>query len=176
MPDHGRDLHRTRDNHRMTGAAAAVGHDAERRAAIDAGGFGGRNVLGHDDALLHQLAQVQRRLAEEHAQHAAGHVLDVGGALAQVLVVDLGEGLDVALRHVVEAGLDVQPAGLEQPDGLADQRLILEHHLVRVENQRLLLAQVLLTCACIWAICCRVVTSACSKRAISAARLPASTV
>ena len=59
-------------------------------------------------------------------------------ALAQVFVVNLGEGLDVALGDGVEAGLDVQPGLLEIADGFPDERLVLQHHLVRVEDQRLL--------------------------------------
>ena len=55
---------------------------------------------------------------------------------------DLGERLDVAFCDGIEARLNVEAALLEIPDRLADQCLVLEHHLVCIENQRLLLTQI----------------------------------
>ena len=66
-----------------------------------------------------------------------------GVEIKQNKTVDLGERLDVARGNLVETCLDVAARRLELADRLADQRLIFQHHLMRVENQRLLLTQVL---------------------------------
>ena len=73
-----------------------------------------------------------------------------GGREARLVerAYELGAGCAGALAHAlgdgVEARLDVQPRLLEIADGLTNQRLVLEHHLVGVENERFLLAEVLL--------------------------------
>jgi hypothetical protein len=98
-------------------------------------------------------------LAEEVAQDPLGDVAQVARALPQVLVVDLVEGLDVALGDIVEARLDIRAGVFE----LASK--------IRASSGPRLCS----TSFLILVICWRVATSPCSKRAISSTRRPAST-
>ena len=70
-----------------------------------------------------------RVLAQQVAQDALADVLDIRGALAEVLVLGLGERPQMAPDDVVEDRLDVEEVGLEALDDLLPQRLVLEDEL-----------------------------------------------
>ena len=67
-------------------------------------------------------------------EDALGHILDVDDALLQVGVVDRGECTAVFLRDLVENEFDVVQLALQSAQGLVDQRAVLDHQQVRVED------------------------------------------
>ena len=152
-----------------------VGDDRQARALVDPGRIRRRQVVRDDDPPLDQAAEGVLRLAEEVLEDPLGHVADVAGALAQVLVVDLGEGLDVLLRDHVEAGLDVPAGRLEFADRLGDQRLVLEDEQVGVKDQGLVFPQALLDLVLDLRDLLAGDQERLSKRAISSRRLSGST-
>jgi hypothetical protein len=89
---------------------------------------------------------IERRLClpEQVVQNTLRHIPQVARALAQVLVVNLGKCLHIARRHLMEARLDIPTGRFELADRFADQRLVLQHHQMRVENRGFLGPNVLL--------------------------------
>jgi len=76
-------------------------------------------------------------------QHTRTQVLDVGGAFAQVVIVDAGEGTDVLLRHLRQCAL--RPVALlDQRYHFCPQRIVAQHVQVGVEQFALFRAQLAL--------------------------------
>jgi len=112
----------------------AYGFDAD---AAEAGG--GRDPLMN----LRPLVQVLEHGgdAEELVEHAPGHVADIGGALAEEVVLHLREDVDVALGDRLEAVLDVEAGPADLLGHLVDEGDVLEHQQVRVEDRGLRLVE-----------------------------------
>lgn len=85
----------------MGGAAAGLGHDAGDVVLVDVGGHGRGELAHHDDGVLGQRGEVHELLAQQVGEKAGLDVGDVGGALAEELVLHVGEHVVV---HVVGLG------------------------------------------------------------------------
>ena len=91
--------------------------------------------MADDDARLLEVAQVGLLLqAQQVVQDARGHVAHVGGALAQVFVLDGGQGGGVTLGDGVEGVFGVDLFLLDDAHDLVKQRAVFEHEQVRVED------------------------------------------
>jgi hypothetical protein len=151
--DHRRDVHAARDDGGVRGLAADVGDEAGEHALLELQHVGRRQVVRdqhqrHVDAVVQQqvlrglalAATAARRHRRGHALHVAqdalGHLLEVGLALAQVLVL-----------HVVELARQHFQLGGQRPFGVVealadpvldalDQLLVLQQHQVHVEQRR----------------------------------------
>lgn len=63
-------------------------------------------------------------------------VLDIERALAEIRVVDLAERFGVMLGHFVKNKFHVAEIGLQFAQNFIDQRPILDHEEMRIENAR----------------------------------------
>ncbi len=72
-------------------------------------------------------------------QQAPAQVLDVGGALAQVVIVHQLEAVDVLAHHLAQGALGPL-AGLDDLGHLTAQRSVFKHHQVHIEQCTLLRA------------------------------------
>ena len=70
--------------------------------------------------------------------HAPRNVMDVGGALPEIGVVNLLQGCRVPVGHPGEDVLHVEPIPLKGPQDLVQQRPILHHQEVSVKNAGIL--------------------------------------
>ena len=82
----------------MGGAAAGLGDDGGDVLLVDVGGHGRRELAHDDDGVLGERGEVHELLAEQVGEKARLDVGDVGGALAEQLVLHVGEHVVV---HVV---------------------------------------------------------------------------
>ena len=132
---HRRDAQRPRHDGGVRGLAADVRGKAEHVALVQLRGVGGRQVVADDDARLLEVAQIGFLLqAQQVVQHARGDVPHVGGALAQVIVLDGRQRRGVALGDGVEGVFGVDLLLLDHAHDLVDQRAVFEHQQVRVED------------------------------------------
>ena len=79
-------------------------------------------------------AEVAGDFAHEIADDAAGDVVDIEGALAEVGVVYLGEGLGVAIGDLGEDVLDVEAIALEGAEDFIDEGAIFDDEEVGIED------------------------------------------
>ena len=140
MPTTAGRLSEARHDGGMRGAAAGLRDDAADQFAVEAGGVGGREIVReHDGRHVHAL-EFRLRLALQVAQHAAGDVREIGGAFAEVIVVELAHLPGVDAHHLLIGEVDIhEPAEHLLLDRL-DERAVLEREDVRVENARVGLA------------------------------------
>ncbi|MNN27013.1 hypothetical protein D3C81_1405350 [compost metagenome] len=109
------------------------------------------DVMRHDDHAWRGLAvrgqgrhgrRRQHRCAGQHLQDPLHYLLDVGLALAQVLVLDLVELTHQFLEAGGERPLGVVAALADQGLGLARERLVVEDHRVHVQERAHFLGRV----------------------------------
>jgi hypothetical protein len=104
--DHRRDIERTRDDGGVRVLAADVGHKADEGAVAELQHVGRRDIVRDDNHLRLEFVLAAFGLgqhllgAQQHLEHALGHLLDVGLALAQVRVFDFVE----LRRQLVDLG------------------------------------------------------------------------
>ena len=137
---HGGDLQRAGHDGGVRGGAAEVGREAEDAVLAERGGLGGGEVVGDQHARLAQLLQVHGGVADQVAQDAAGDVLHVGCALAQVVVLHPHQGLGIAVGHEAQHGLDVLAQVVKLAHDLLDEGAVVHHQQVGVEDAGILLA------------------------------------
>ena len=97
----GGDLQSAGDDGGVGGAATGLGHDAGDVVLVDVGGHGRGELAHHDDGVLGQRGEVHELLAQQVGEKAGLDVGDVRGALAEELVLHVGEHVVV---HVVCLG------------------------------------------------------------------------
>ena len=96
-------------------------------------GVAGRNIPGEED-----VRQVMRRLvrvAAQHTHYAPRYVLNIRDTLAQVVVVHARHGLHVARHHGIEGTLCALRVALNAAPNLHEQRGILKHEQMSVEDE-----------------------------------------
>ena len=142
--DHRRDAQRPRHDGGVRGLAADIGGKAEHVALVQLRGVGRRQVVADDDARLLEVAQVDLLVqAEQIVQHARGDVAHVGGAFAQVIVLDGRQRGGVALGDGVEGVFGVDLLLLDHAHDFVEQRAVFQHQQVRVEDAAFLGAHAL---------------------------------
>ena len=124
---------RARDDRGVRGLAAGVGDQARDRGLVELRGVGRRQVVGDDDRVGRRL-QRPGVAAEQVAQHALAHELDVAAPLAQVLVLDLIEHAADVVDRAAQRPLGVDQLLADVADRRADEVLVVEHHLVRGDD------------------------------------------
>ena len=136
--DDGGDVQRPRHDGGVGGLAADVGAEAEDEGAVELRGVARVEVVGEEDVRGLDAREVAGLLAHQVVDDAAGDIVDVQRALAEVGVVDLAEGLGVAVGDALEDLLDVELVPREGAQHFVDERAILDHEEVRVEDARVL--------------------------------------
>ena len=76
-------------------------------------------------------------MGREQAQRAAGGIAHVGGARLPERVGQRGQYLRLLLRRLSERGGGAQPVGRDQRLGALDDRRVLQHQRLRLEDARL---------------------------------------
>ena len=66
--------------------------------------------------------------------YSLGHVLDIERALAQIGIIDFGQGLGVMRGDFLKNPLDIAKVGLQFPQHFVDQCAILNHEQMSVED------------------------------------------
>ena len=94
--------------------------------------------MRHQNVLLGRRQESLRRLALQIPDHPPRHVLNIERALAQIGIVDLAQRLRVIGRHFVENKLHIAKVGLQLAQDFIDQRPVLDHEQMRIENGRVL--------------------------------------
>ena len=95
--------------------------------------------MGHHDTRLGQVGEPGAgRPAHEVGQYALRHVADVGGALAQVGVLHVGQGVGIFFRRRVKGVLGRDQILTDEARHFLEQHRVFQHEQVRVEDQRLL--------------------------------------
>ncbi len=137
--DHARDLERARQDRRVRGLAADVGAEGHARGAVQVRGVGRRQVVRDD----HRARRRHRRPhvdAEQVAQDAIAHEVDVAAALAEVVLLDgVEDGLDL-LDGAAQRPLGVDLLLADAPPRRIDQVLVVEDELVRLDDVEVVLA------------------------------------
>jgi hypothetical protein len=121
-------------------APAEVGGVCKHHAAVELCGVAGRQIVRHDDAGLGGTRRRRRLRTGERAQHALLHVLQIDGALFEVLVGDAADRLDETIHHLVEGGGRVEAFGLDDGGGVVDEGDVGQDQQVRVEDTRVIVA------------------------------------
>ena len=142
---HGGDVHAACHDGRVRGLAPHVGDKAFEHAALEAQHVGRRDVAGHQHQglvaaeIVHALARrrhCRRHAPAQSAQQTLHHLFQVGLAFAQVGVFHL---VKLARQHFKlrrQGPLGVVET-LANPVGCgADQGLVLQQHVVHVEQSR----------------------------------------
>ena len=111
-----------------------LGDEAADQRAVDEGGVRRCEIARDDDVGMVQAVEFLSRFSEQVPEDALGHILDVDDALLQVGVVDRTERAAVFFRDLVENEFDVVQLALQSAQGLVDQRAVLDHQEVRVED------------------------------------------
>ena len=133
--DHRGDLHRAGHDGGVRGLAADVRGEAEHQFSVQQRGGRGREIVADDDARFLELAQVGLiGPAQEIVQHTRGNIPHVGSPLAEILVVHRAERGGVFLGDLLESGLRVDPLFVDHAGDLVNQRRVLQHQQVRVED------------------------------------------
>ena len=123
------------------GRAAAGGRDAPDEVAVERRGLAGRQVVGDEDARARRASRPPRRCPARWPQHAAADVVDVGGALAQVRVVEPAVvRAAAASAAAAQACAALRPAVVDRAPRRVEQRGVVEQQQVGVEDRRLGLA------------------------------------
>ncbi len=129
----GRQVHRARHDGHVRRGAAALGHHAQHLAAVERRHFRRRDVVRDEDARGFEAGE-PFAAARQVAQDAPGHVADVGGPFAEIVVFHFPQRAGIALGHV-EHGLFDVPAPLAQVAvDLVDEAGVVHHLQVRLEN------------------------------------------
>ena len=134
QPDDGREAQRARHDRGVRRAAAHVRAERQDELPVEHRGVRRRQVVGEQDVRVIDLRQRGRLPAGEVHHHAAGHVVHIQAAFAQIGIVHLFEEAGVAVGHLLEDGLDVAPVVLERAQDLVDERAILDDQQMRVED------------------------------------------
>ena len=135
QPDHRRDAQRPRHDGRVRGPAAHVRGEAQHLALVQLRRVGRRQVVADDDARLLEMPQVALLVhAEQIVEHADGDVAHVGRPFAQVIVLDGRQRRRVAFGDGVEGVLRVDLLRLDHAHDLVQQRAVLQHQQMRVED------------------------------------------
>ena len=90
--------------------------------------------MRHEDVRLGHGEKRLGRFPLQIANDAAGHVLNIERALAQIRIVDLAQRFRVTLRHFLKNEFHVATIGFEFAQDFVDQRPILDHEQMRIEN------------------------------------------
>ena len=136
--DHRRQPERTGHDGGVGSAAAQIGRQAEHEFAVHRRGIRWRDVVRHQDMGLGQRQKRLRRLPLKVSNNPARHVLDVDGALTQVGIVDLAQGIGIMVRHLLKDEFHIAQIRLELAQDFIDQRSIFDHEQVCVENTGIL--------------------------------------
>ena len=140
---HGRDVHAASHDGRVGGFAPDIGHKTAKHAALEMDHVSRRDVAGDQDQGLIAAkiartrcaaAKARLAIAAEFAQHALDHLLEVGFALADVGVLHL---IELARQHFQlgrQGPFGVVVARTDPVGGRTHQRLILQQHLVHVQD------------------------------------------
>ena len=88
-----------------------------------------------DDARLFQISQIDLGLKPEQVvKDTRRNVTHIGGALAQIIILDGGQRCRVTLGYCVECVLRVDFILLDDARYFIQQRAIFQHEQVRIEN------------------------------------------
>jgi hypothetical protein len=97
--------------------------------------------VADDDRRFFDMAQVYFRFQPEQiVQDPRRHVAHIRGTLTQIIIFDCGKGGGVALGHAVKSMLRVHLVVLNRPHDFIQERAILQHQQMGVENARFLRA------------------------------------
>jgi hypothetical protein len=96
--------------------------------------------VSNDDAGLDGPRRRRGRATREREQHALFDVLQVDGALLQVLVGTAADGLDEAVHYLVEGRGGVELFVADNGGGVVQKRDVGENEQVRVEDARVIVA------------------------------------
>ena len=141
--DDGGNAQRPRHDGGVRGFAADVRGKAQHQFLVQLRGGGRAEVVADQDARFGEVMQVEGVLhLQQIVQHARRQVAHVGGALAEIFIVGREERLGVTLGNGVKGEFDVDLLLLDQADGFAHQGMVFEHQQMRLENVRLLRAQI----------------------------------
>ncbi len=136
--DDGGDVQRPGENRGVRCLAADVGDEAEDKFFVQLRRHGRAQIVADEDAWLVQMLQVKGVFdLQQVVQHAAGEVAQVGGALAEVFVLDGFQHGDVAVGRGVKGEVGVRLLFADDLDDLLDEHPVFEHQQVRVKNVRL---------------------------------------
>ena len=141
QPGDGRDAQRPGQDGGVAGAAAGLGDDAGDLELLEQQRLRRQDLRGDEDDRLVAGEAVRCAVVQGELGHdAADDVADVGHALLEVLVLDLGEEGGVFVEHLVQGGAGVDVALQDARLDLADQGGVAEEQAVAAEDGRLVLA------------------------------------
>ena len=142
--DDRRYLQRPGEDRGVMGAAAGVGGEAEHPRPVELCRQRGGQLVGDEHDRAVELAQrIGGRAVAGAAQvhpHAAGDVGDVAVAFAQVRILDRSEHLAQLLVGPVHRPRRVDPLGLDQFAGPAEEHRVVEDEQLGVEERRQVVA------------------------------------
>ena len=96
-------------------AASQIGRNTDHLLRVKHGGIGRREIVRDQNMPLARDRKRMRRLSLQIAHHATHYIIDIDRALAQVRIVDLAEGVRVALGYVdCDAGVQAAVLALDQ--------------------------------------------------------------
>lgn len=138
--DRGRNAETARDDRRVRRAPAEIGDERLERLRLELHHVGRRDVVRDDDHVVRAVPgrAVERlrrgRRTGERLQHTLDHLLDVGLALAQVLVLDVVEMARQQFELLGQRPFDVVAARADQVDGFLHEHLVAQDHRVDVDE------------------------------------------
>ncbi len=138
--DDGGDAEAARDDRRVRSPAAHVGRNRLDVREVEFRDGRGHQLFGDDDGVLRQSSPAQR-FAAQRDQQAPRHVLDVGAALAQVVVLDLVVDGEQPVGDDLHGPLAVDALAADDRLHVLGELAVFEHQQVRVEDVRVLVAE-----------------------------------
>ena len=118
----------------MRSPAADIGDESGNLIAVHLHGIGGRQIVGDNDRRFIDILQRVYRHPGQVAQDPLPDRVDIGTALAQVLVLDGTEAGTELIEDLLESGLRVDPAVANQPFGLTNKHIIRQDLQMRVDD------------------------------------------
>ena len=125
----------------MARAIAPIRDNRQRVPRLHVRAIRRRHILRNDHTPVGQLAQRAPRKPQQIVQNSLRNIAYVPHAPLEILILELGKKLDVALRHQMKTVLNVKPLRVQRLERLADQRRIIERKQMRVKYRRLTLPE-----------------------------------
>ena len=138
--DHRRDFEPLGDDRRVAARAAELGGESLHELAVEVGRLARRQVVGQHDHRLRNRRQRLAALAEEVAQQALLDVVDVVGALRDV-VVEVLKDLRIPAQRAADGIFRPEVLVADGAGELRLQAIVVEHRQMGVEDGGILLAQ-----------------------------------
>ena len=118
----------------MGGTATDVGDEAQHVFQVDLSGFRRGQVFGDQDDLFVDGAQVDNGDAQYVLDQTGADVTEVGGALTQIGVIQIGHHLGVLFDHLVNGSVGRGLVFFDEGSDIPFQLFIFEQHDVAFED------------------------------------------